>query len=195
MSSRKRSSAGLRWMTACGYGGRQPAHLGPANTGNFLEGFRGEQSGIHIALFHGAERSWFGEQDTGKQPHAAFNASEVEAAGLAHAFLGHYHRPKDAEFHTYPGNPDPLAFGEDGERGAVVATIGPDGRVARERHRVAVAEVHDLELNVTGLTTQQQILDRLEAGASSLSGFARLTVRGEHRPDHRHPGRATCATD
>ena len=155
------------------------AHLGPANTGNFLHGFRVEQSGIHIALFHGAERTWFAEQGAGKQPHAAFDAHEIEAAGLAHAFLGHYHRPKDAEYHTYPGNPDPLAFGEDGVRGAIVATISPEGRIERERHRVAVTEVHDLELDVTGLTTQQQILNRLEAEASSLSGFARLTVRGE----------------
>ena len=162
---------------ACGYGGA--AHLGPANTGNFLTGFRVERSGIHIALFHGAERTWFAEQGAGKQPHAAFDAHEIEAAGLAHAFLGHYHRPKDAESHTYPGNPDPLAFGEDGLRGAVVATINPEGRIARERQRVAVTEVHDLELDVTGLTTQQQILNRLEAETSSLSGFARLTVRGE----------------
>ena len=141
-----------------------------------------EGSGNHIALFHGAERSWFGEQDSGKQPHAAFEASEIKAAGLAHAFLGHYHRPKNAEFHTYPGNPDPLAFGEDGERGAVVATIGPGGRVERARHRVAVTEAHDLELDVTGLTTLQQILDRLEEKASSLSGFVRLAVRGELAP-------------
>ena len=130
-------------------------------------------------MFHGAERSWFAEQGTGKQPHAAFDAHDIEAAGLAHAFLGHYHRPKDAEFHTYPGNPDPLAFGEDGVRGAIVATISPNGRITRKRHSVAVTEVHDLELDVTGLTTQQQILDRLEAEASSLSGFARLTVTGE----------------
>ena len=155
------------------------AHLGPANTGNFLNGFRVEESGIHIALFHGAERTWFAEQGAGKQPHAAFDAHEIEAAGLAHAFLGHYHRPKDAEYHTYPGNPDPLAFGEDGVRGAIVATISPEGRIERERHRVAVTEVHDLELDVTGLTTQQQILNRLEAEALSLSGFARLTVWGE----------------
>ena len=151
-----------------------------------------EQSVIHIALFHGAERSWFAEQDTGKQPHAAFDAHEIEAAGLAHAFLGHYHRSKDAEFHTYPGNPDPLAFGEDGVRGAIVATISPDGRITRERHRVAVTEVHDLEFDVTGLTTQQQILDRVEK-ASTVGGFARLTVKGEiastidiHEGDLRH---------
>ena len=153
--------------------------FGPATAGNFLEGFRVEGSGNHIALFHGAERSWFGEQDSGKQPHAAFEASEIEGAGLAHAFLGHYHRLKDAEFHTYPGNPDPLAFGEDGERGAIVATIGPDGRIVRERHPVAVTEMHDLELDVTGMTTQQQILDWVKAEISSLSGFARLTVKGE----------------
>ena len=155
------------------------AHFGPANTDNFLDGFRVESSGIHIALFHGAERSWFTEQGEGKEPHAAFDAREIEAAGLAHAFLGHYHRPKDAEFHTYPGNPDPLAFGEDGLRGAVVATISSEGHITRERHRVSVTEVHDLEIDVTGLTSQQQILDRLEAKVSSLSGFARLNVRGE----------------
>ena len=155
------------------------AHLGPANTDNFLDGFRVDRSGVHIALFHGAERSGFTEQGRGKQPHAAFDAREIESAGLAHAFLGHYHRPNDAKFHTYPGNPDPLAFGEDGVRGAIVATISPEGRVTRSRHRVAVTEVHDLELDVTGLTSRQQILDRLEAEAESLSGFARLTVRGE----------------
>ena len=179
------------------------AHMGPANTGsflkgfrnllhrgvsssgdladsgNFLDGFRVEPSGIHIALFHGAERSWFAEQGTEKQPHAAFDTDEIEAAGFAHAFLGHYHRPKDAAFHTYPGNPDPLTFGEDGKRGAVVATIRSDGRITSERHVVAVPEMHDLELDVTGLATQQQILNRLEAKVSSLSGFARLTVRGE----------------
>ena len=155
------------------------AHLGPANTGSFLDGFHVERTGIHIALFHGAERSWLAEQGAGKQPHAAFDAHEIKEAGLAHAFLGHYHRPKDAEFHTYPGNPDPLAFGEDGPRGAVVATITPEGRIVRERHRVAATEAHDFELDVTGLTSQQQILDRLEADTASLGGFARLTVKGE----------------
>ncbi len=155
------------------------AHLGPANTRNFLSGFRVDGPGIHIALFHGAERSWLTAQGEGKEPHAPFDAHEIESAGLAHAFLGHYHRPKDEEFHTYPGNPDPLAFGEDGPRGAVVATITPEGRLTRERYRVAVAEVHDLKLDVTGLASQQDILDRIESQFAGLTGFARLTVKGE----------------
>lgn len=165
------------------------AHLAPANTDGFLDGFQIDRGGVHIALFHGAERSWFTEQGAGKQPHAPFDAKQLEAAGLHHAFLGHYHRPKDAARHTYPGNPDPLAFGEDGERGAVLATIDIDGNVVRERHRVAVTEVHDVELDVTDCTTQQQIRDRLAELVAGHSGLARLIVGGTLEPsvDLREP--------
>ena len=159
------------------------AHCAPANTDGFLDsGFRVEGAGVHIALFHGAERSWFSEQGEGKQPHAPFDANQIAEAGLHHLFLGHYHRPKDAERHTYPGNPDPLAFSEDGERGAVVATIGIDGNITRQRHVVAQTTVQDLDLDLSGCTTQQQVRDRLTECTDGLRGFARLTVRGDLEP-------------
>ena len=158
------------------------AHCAPANTDNFLDGFRAEGPGMHLALFHGAENSWFSEQGAGKQPHAPFDAAQIAEAGIDHAFLGHYHRPKDAERHTYPGNPDPLAFGEDGERGAVVATIDAVGRIARERHVVAHTAIHDIEIDISGYTTQQQIRDGIAKQVEGLGGFARLTVRGDIEP-------------
>ena len=158
------------------------AHCVPANTGNFLDDFRVDGRGAHIALFHGAERSWLGEQGEGKQPHAPFDAADIENAGLHHAFIGHYHRPKDAERHTYPGNPDPLQFGEDGRRGPVVATISPDGSVERERYPVSLTRVHDLTLDVTGCTSQQEVRNSLTGLAEGLSGVARLTVQGELEP-------------
>ena len=159
------------------------AHLAPANTDDFLEGFRVDGPGAHIALFHGAERSWFSEQGAGKEPHAAFDAEAIEAAGLSHAFLGHYHRPRDAERHTYPGNPDPLGFGEDGLRGAVIARVAEDGSLTRERRVVAQTEVHDLVLDVGGCGSSQEIRDRLAGLAGERSGIARLTVDGELEPD------------
>ena len=159
------------------------AHCAPANTDNFLYEFRTEGSGTHLALFHGAENSWLSEQGEGKQPHAPFDAVQIPEAGLDHAFLGHYHRPKDAEWHTYPGNPDPLAFGEDGDRGAVVATIDSAGRITRERHIVAQTAVHDIEIDISDYTTQQQIRDNLADRIDGLSGFARLTVRGSVAPE------------
>ena len=155
------------------------AHCQPANTGNFFEGFMARGPGVHVALCHAAERSWLDAQEDGKLPHAPFDAADIERAGIAHAFLGHYHRPKAASRHTYPGNPDPLAFGEEGRRGPLVAVIGADGSVERDWRVVAVTEVHDLTLDVTGCTSQRAVLDRLAEIAGGRSGLARVTVGGE----------------
>ncbi|MYH27907.1 MAG: metallophosphoesterase [Acidobacteria bacterium] len=159
------------------------AHCAPANTGNFFEGFLVEGPGVHVALCHAAERTELAEQGSEKLPHAAFDAHDIERAGLQHAFLGHYHRPRDAARHTYPGNPDPLAFGEEGERGSVVATIGADGSVTRERRLVAATAAHDLLLDITGCTSQQAVRDRLGRVADGRRGVARLTVEGELHPE------------
>ena len=159
------------------------AHCAPANTGNFFDGFRADGPGVHVALCHAAERTGLAAQGGDKQPHAAFDAGDIARARLAHAFLGHYHRPRDAARHTYPGNPDPLAFGEDGERGAVVAAITADGRVARERRGVAQTTAHDLRLDVTGCASRQDVRDRLTRAAEGRHGVARLIVEGELHPD------------
>ena len=160
------------------------AHRSPANTPGFLDnGFQVDRDGIHLALFHGSERAWFTEQETGKQPHAPFDASQIQSAGLHHALLGHFHRPKDHEWFTYPGNPDPLAFGEDGKRGAVVVTVQPDGSVVRERVAVAVSEVHNLDVDVSGAESQQDIRDRVHETAKELQGSARVALIGELGPN------------
>ena len=159
------------------------AHCAPASSGGFFDAFRVRGAGLHVALCHAAERSWLAHQDGSKQPHAPFDAGDIERAGLAHAFLGHYHRPRDAPRHTYPGNPEPLAFGEDGERGAVAATIAGDGRVSRERHGVARTAVHDLTLDVSACTSQQDVRQRLAEAVAGRQGAIRLTVEGELRPE------------
>ena len=159
------------------------AHCAPANTDNFFAGFAPDRPGAHVALCHAAERTGLAFEGASKRPHAPFAAADIERAGIAHAFLGHYHRPKDAVRHTYPGNPDPLAFGEDGVRGAVVATIGGDGAVQRRRQPVAVTEAHDLPLDVSGCASQQAVRDRLRQAVDGLGGVARLTIGGELHPD------------
>lgn len=155
------------------------AHLGPAITTNFLEGFRVRGDGVHLALFHGAERGWLTEQEPGKAPHAPFSAHEIAAAGLHHAFLGHYHRPRDAERHTYPGNPEPLAFGEDGLRGAVIATVDAEGRVERERVRVAETAVHDVAIDVGGCASRDEVRARVRAQLAGRRGVARVQLVGD----------------
>lgn len=158
------------------------AHRAPANTDGFFSGFRADRGGVHLAVAHASERAALAWQESGKRPHAPFDATEVEAAGIAHAFLGHYHVPRDAERHTYPGNPDPLDFGETPGRGAVLATVGPDGTVLRERRDVAVSEVHDLEINVDGATHSDEVAAIVRERLAGLGGCVRVTLTGELTP-------------
>ena len=157
-------------------------HRAPANTDDLFAAFRADRGGVNLALAHASERATLAWQESGKAPHAPFDAAELPATGLAHAFLGHYHVPRDAERHTYPGNPDPLDFGEKGERGAVIATVGDDGAVVRERHDVSVSEVHDIEVNVDGATHSDEVASIVRGSLATLAGCVRVTLSGELAP-------------
>jgi DNA repair protein SbcD/Mre11 len=163
------------------------AHRAPANTDGFFDrGFTVDRDGVHLALFHGSERSGFVRQQQEqekKQPHAPFDAEQIAQAGIHHAFLGHYHRPSHTPTHTYPGNPEPLTFGEDDDRGAVIADVAADGTVTCEWRVVASSQVHDVRVDVTGAESRQELRDRTENELAGLRGTARLTVTGELHPD------------
>ena len=136
-----------------------------------------------MALFHGSLRSGLPFEEDGKQSHAPFDADQIPAAGLQHALVGHFHTPDDKEWHTYPGNPDPLTFGELGVRAAVVLEIHDDGSVSRERHVVARTEVSDMVVDVAGSASGQDVRGRVEAALDGLSGIVRVTLEGEVEPD------------
>ena len=155
------------------------AHRAPANTGSFFSDFRPDRGGLHLALAHASERSALPFQESGKELHAPFDAVELETAGIDHAFLGHYHVARDRDRYTYPGNPDPLTFGESEGRGVVLATVGEDGTVERERRSVAVSQVHDLVVPLDGCHHVDDVLQRVAMAIAGLTGSIRLTVSGE----------------
>jgi DNA repair protein SbcD/Mre11 len=159
------------------------AHLAPAGTPDLLDGFKVDRGGVHIALFHGSEQGAFQTEEQGKQPHAPFRASEIEASGLNFALLGHYHAPRDEKRFTYPGNPEPLTFGETGQRGVVIATISDGGLVTTERHSVAVSDAFDVQIPVDGCTSKQEIRSRVTGALENRRGYARVTLTGEMAPD------------
>lgn len=159
------------------------AHRAPANTDGFVEHFAVDRTGVNLALFHGSEVAGLGRQEIGKLPHSPFTPVQIEAAGIDHAFLGHFHRPRDAERHTYPGNPDPLAFGETGPRGAVLCTVHADGSVDRVRHQVSTSEVHDVEVDLAGVTHTDQVREQVVAAVAELRGIVRVTLGGEVEPE------------
>jgi DNA repair exonuclease SbcCD nuclease subunit len=159
------------------------AHRAPANTDGFLERFSIDRSGISVGLFHGSERGGFARQESGKVPHAPFTADQVARSGLAHALVGHFHRPVLGPFHTYPGNPEPLTFGEQGERGAVLVSIAENGSVSRQVHPVFESPWHDAEVRVEGARHVDEIREQVHTALLPLEGIVRLTVSGEVAPE------------
>jgi DNA repair exonuclease SbcCD nuclease subunit len=155
------------------------AHRAPANTPGFLDGFHVDRTGVHLALFHGSAQGDLRFQEEGKVPHAPFRAEQVPQAGLHHALVGHFHGPVDGPSHTYPGNPDPLTFGETGDRAAVLVTVSATGEVEVERFDVASSSVSDIMVDLTGVTHSGEISDRVLAAVAPLSGIVRVTLSGD----------------
>lgn len=160
-------------------------HEVPANTADLLTGFRVNRGGVNLALFHGSERGQFvalgGE---GKKPHAPFDAIEIARSGLTHALLGHYHRPAKADFYTYPGNPEPLTFGEEGLRGAVEVTLHEDGHLEREWIRVAGKDgLADVTVDLSECHSSQDCIARVRECLRDQVGAVRLRLVGELPPE------------
>lgn len=166
------------------------AHCAPANTGGFLKEFRAQGDGLQIALFHGSEESFLPQQESGKRPHAPFRSDQIKETRLAHAFVGHFHQPRDADLYTYAGNPSPLGFGESGARGAVIVELSSEGTLARTRHSMACSAFHDLDLDVSGALTLEDLQERLRAAidpawTEDVNGptVVRASLRGEIHQD------------
>ncbi|MFN0071145.1 MAG: exonuclease SbcCD subunit D [Chloroflexota bacterium] len=158
------------------------AHRAPANTDGFLDAFKVDRAGVHVALFHGSEQGALGFQERGKAPHAPFRLEQIPAAGLHHALLGHFHRPRATEHSTYPGNPEPLSFGEDGQRGAVLVTVNADGSVHQEWRSVAAGALHTVEVDVTGCASQRDVRELIACSVRGLDGCIQVTLRGDLVP-------------
>jgi exonuclease SbcD len=158
------------------------AHRAPANTDDFLRNFRARSGELNVGLFHASERSGLPQQPAGKEPHAAFSAYEISAAGLTHALLGHYHAPIDGPDYTYPGNPEPLSFGEGGDRGAVLIDISQDATVTRRRIRVTQSALEVIDVDVSGSASSQDVCDHITSALGGRKEIVRLCLIGEVQP-------------
>jgi DNA repair exonuclease SbcCD nuclease subunit len=154
------------------------AHLRPQGTDGFLDGFRVDRGGVHLALFHGSEVGGFALQGSDKARHAPFRVEQIPAAGLSFALVGHYHHPTASDHHAYPGSPQPLAFGTPAG-GLLLADVGDGGSVTLERVDVAAAELHEVRVDVSECTSGTALRDHVARSLVGLEGAARVDLVGE----------------
>ncbi|HUY07932.1 MAG TPA: metallophosphoesterase [Candidatus Dormibacteraeota bacterium] len=155
------------------------AHDKPKGTGNLLAGFKVPDGLPAIALFHGSERGQLPAQGEGKEDHAPFSEMEIAKAGFRFGLLGHFHKPRTTAHLVYPGNPEPLTFGEDGLRGAAEVDFTPSTPSVKI-HPVNTFSLTELEVDVTDCQHSDAVLQRVrEALPQGADQGARVKLVGE----------------
>jgi len=151
----------------------------PDATESPLREFHPAEGGPHLLLLHASDMSALPE---GTVPCAPITATQVEQAGFRHALLGHYHDAATGPLLTYPGSPEPLGWSETGRHCVALVTIADDGSVGTEladfNERRFVEEI----LDVTGMTSREQVRDALLALRESKrleDAILRATLVGE----------------
>jgi len=158
------------------------AHVQPRGTPDLLTGVRVPEGTPAVALFHGAEVGQLQFEEAGKGEHAPFAEVEIEQAGFAYALCGHYHRPRVTPHLCYPGNPEPLAFGETGTAGAALIDLA-SRPPAVTMHRVATFAAADVTVDVSGCTHRDAVLDRVRRALPAGDRIAvRVHCQGELLP-------------
>jgi DNA repair protein SbcD/Mre11 len=161
-------------VTVWGLAHREPSWQGdPLGDAPATEG-----SGVHLALFHGAE---LGSRPDGKSVHGPFHAERIRASGFAAALCGHYHRRRldSAMGLLYPGTPEPLGFDEEGARGPVIVEISGRGDVRFTAHDTNRWSVTTLRCDVGDCGSDGSVIDEvaMSCAAEGLADPERTMIR------------------
>jgi exonuclease SbcD len=146
------------------------AHREPAWQGDPLGGSPATSgSGVHLALFHGAE---IGSRPEGKSVHGPFHAERIRTAGFVAALCGHYHgrRLDTTTGLLYPGTPEPLSFDDEGGRGPVVVEISGSGDVRFTAHDTNRWSVFTVECDAEECGSAEAVIDEVTVHCAS-TGF------------------------
>ncbi len=136
---------------------------------------------IHIVLAHGSEMGCLPPE---KGAYAPFRVDQVAQERLKYVALGHYHSFKKIQapngtVFCYPGTPEGLSFKETGPRYYVEIEIDNDQVIVRPV-RSSSTEYLLKQIDCTGFTTTQQIVDALRALRTepTVSYIARIELTG-----------------
>jgi hypothetical protein len=97
--------------------------------------------------------------------------------------VGHYQQPHLGRLHTYPGAPLAHRFGAKPAGGAVLVALQKDGSIEREYLRLTSPELHDVEVDLTGVRSTKDAIRRAEDAVGGRSGTLRLRLMGRVPPD------------
>lgn len=139
-----------------------------------LEGFdvhADERASWKVGMIHGSLRI----PGRVEQDDVIFSEAEVAASGLDYLALGHWHSAQSGRAGgttwAYPGAPEPVAVDQDGAGEVCLVRLedGIDGSasVKVERQRVGRTVFRRLEVDASGLASQEELVARIVESADA----------------------------
>ncbi len=148
------------------------------------EGLVRPEGDFAILLFHGSREAYL---PPGKKLTLPFSDTELLSLGFDYAAIGHYHDHGsilDSEGRirgAYSGAPAAQRLTDAGPRCVLVGTIGEDKNVHLEKVNLDPRTLHSIEVDCTGLTHTDAVLDKMESAAACARSedmlYLRLTGR------------------
>jgi len=143
----------------------------------------------HLALFHGSRE---GRLPPGQRIAGPFSDGEVHESPFHYLAVGHYHARSEIRRDPSPDSPVRLAYAgsaaavsmsELGVHGALLVGLDLKGGGARiEPLDLDPRRVHDLSVDVSGISSIEQIeeraIERLDAAGAARNDFATLRLAG-----------------
>ena len=138
------------------------AHDSPAFFQPLLSNFQLPDSKPALLLLHGTDSRLILASD--KRSFCPFSLADMQRSRFTLALLGHIHQhilhPNATPLLCYPGSPEPLSFDEDGAHTVLLADW--DGQHWKvEPHPINEWLCKTVELDVTGLASREQIVERV----------------------------------
>ena len=139
---------------------------------------------FHIGLLHANVGS-----DTGHEPYAPCSLNDLLKPEMDYWALGHVHTRKllshDLPIILYPGNTQGRNIRETGEKGCYLVRVSEDKEIETEFHAVDIIRWVTYEIPISGILTDQSLIDALERacreisqGQSGRSSIVRIFLTG-----------------
>ena len=132
-----------------------------------LEGFKSRTDIPSVLVLHG-DYCFHGAD--GNTEYLPISPQDIIESGLTYAALGHVHMPKTLDVGStklvYPGAPEPLDFGDTGERGVFLVTIpqksnGNKARVSAEFIPLCTRQMRVVNIDISLLDTVEKVRNRI----------------------------------
>lgn len=153
-----------------------------------LAALRVQGEGLHLAVVHGSVL--FPGHRPEEEVYAPIPVADLLACGAHYVALGHYHSARVAAWRDgvavarYPGSPEGLDFGQQGDHGVLVGEVAPD-RVDLELVPVGLRRYVRAQVDITGCGTAVEVAERILAAFPAEDRerhLFRITLTGRHRP-------------